>query len=71
MRQVETDLIIITGVCNGDELPLLFKYPDLKIKEGSQDYAFSKSLVKLWVQFSKDECVNYFCLKFVFNLFDF
>lgn len=43
------------GVCFGDELPLLFKYPDLKIKENTKDYPASKELVKLWVQFATDE----------------
>ncbi|ODN06567.1 Venom carboxylesterase-6 [Orchesella cincta] len=43
------------GVCFGDELPLLFKYPDLKIKENTKDYDASKELVKLWVQFATDD----------------
>jgi len=43
------------GVCHGDELPLLFKYSEGKVKEKTKDYNMSRDLVKLWLQFAAAE----------------
>jgi carboxylesterase type B len=46
------------GVCHGDDLAMLFvieKVFHVKKDPNSEDYKFSKDMVKLWVDFARDE----------------